>query len=304
MIEIDNLIEEFIQYLAKEKNYSEHTLRAYGIDLREFKNFLRERGLCLENLSTSLVRQYFLYLKGTNLKASTLGRKISTLRSFLKFLLKRDFLKKNLLPKIYFKTFHSYLPFVPLEEEINQLIDKIPVEDFKFLRTRVIFELLYGSGLRISELVNLKLSDLNLEQNFIKVMGKGAKERIVPLSIKAKQVLISYLKERDKFLKEIKKESNYLFLNRRGGRLSERWVFEIVKKEGQKIGLFKLHPHALRHAFATHLLNAGMDIRAIQALLGHKALITTQKYTKVQYEYLLQSYLKAHPRAKATDDSF
>ncbi|MFN3920898.1 MAG: site-specific tyrosine recombinase/integron integrase [Caldimicrobium sp.] len=292
-------IEAFLKYLEIERNFSKNTLRAYAKDLEEFKCFLEKNSILLETLTLPHLREYILSLKIKGSKASTINRKVSALRSFLKFLAKKGYFTNTLASKLTFKESSTKLPYVPSEEEVNQLINQVSLDDFQNLRTRIIFELLYGSGLRISELANLRLNDLDLERKIIRVRGKGQKERLVPISKRAMEVLTLYLFQREALLSSLKKDTDYLFINKLGKRLSERWIFELIKKEGLKRGLYKLHPHALRHAFATHLLNAGMDLRSIQALLGHKSLATTQRYTKVQYEYLLKVYLQAHPRAKA-----
>lgn len=297
-------IEDFLKYLEVERSYSQNTLRAYAKDLEEFESFLKENSINLETLTHTYLREFIFHLKIKGSKASTINRKVSAIRSFLKFLAKKGFSSNTLSTKLLFKSSFSRLPYVPSEEELNQLIDQLASSDFQNLRTKVIFEFLYGSGLRISELANLRLRELDLERRIMKVKGKGQKERLVPLSKRAKEVLSLYLVKRKALLKSLGRESEYLLINKRGNRLTERWIFELIKKEGKKVGLYKLHPHALRHAFATHLLNAGMDLRSIQDLLGHKSLATTQRYTKVHYEYLIKNYLQAHPRAKIQGDSF
>ncbi len=292
-------LDEFLKYLKLEKNFSENTIKAYTNDLKAFRDYLKKRALDFDGLTSIHIREYILHLKSRALKASSLCRKISTIRSFLKFLAKKREPIFTTPLRFNFKTSTHNLPYVPLEEEINQLIEIFTTEDFQTLRSKAIFELLYGSGLRISELANVKLQDVDLEHKYLKVMGKGGKERLVPISKNAKEVLLKYLKEREILLKNLNKDNAFLFINKKGEQLSVRWIFKLVQEAGKNFGLFKLHPHSLRHAFATHLLNAGMDLRSIQTLLGHKSLTTTQRYTKLQYEYLLHTYLKAHPRAKA-----
>ncbi len=296
-------VENFLKFLEVEKNYSSQTLRAYKVDLLQFLEFLNQSKQTLQDVSPFILKIYILELKKKGLKASSLTRKISALKSFFKFLSQRGEVNKAFFLKINTGRVRSPLPEVPFEEELNQMLDSLEGEDFVRLRTRAILELLYATGLRVSEASSLRLEDLSLASCLLRAKGKGGKERVLPIGKKALSVLTKYLEKRELLLKKLKKESPYLFINQRGGKLSERWIFELIKKEGMRYGLFKLHPHALRHAFATHLLNAGMDLRSIQELLGHSSLATTQKYTKVQYEYLLQNYLKAHPRANSKKSS-
>jgi len=300
---ISELLSEFLEYLEREKNFSQHTLRAYALDLKNFKEFLSERKLEIKDFSSFHFRAYFFELKKRGYKGSTLIRKVSALRSFLKFLSKRGYFSGMSLLKIPSFKAKKSLPYVPLEEELNHLINQLPEEGFSSLRTKVIFELLYGCGLRVSELANLKIEDISFEAETIRIKGKGGKERLVPLHEKLKSLLKEYLILRKEVLERLGKDSPYLLINLKGKGLSTRFIFEIIKKEGKKFKLFKLHPHALRHAFATHLLNAGMDLRSLQELLGHSSLATTERYTQVQYEYLFQVYFEAHPRAKAKEDS-
>ncbi|MEZ0344193.1 MAG: site-specific tyrosine recombinase/integron integrase [Caldimicrobium sp.] len=293
---------EFLKYLSSEKNYSKETIRAYSSDLKDFEAFLEKVKIKLEDLEEHHLREYFFELKKRGFKALTIMRKISAVKSFLRFLSKRGYVPSKTHIKLNLGRKPQTLPYVPLEEEINRLIDNLSGDNFLELRKKAIFEILYGCGLRISELANLKIGDLSLETGIIRVYGKGSKERLVPINRRALEVLKKYLKERETLLKRLSESTEYLFINQRGKKLSTRWIFEIIKREGERYKLYRLHPHALRHAFATHLLNAGMDLRSIQELLGHSSLATTEKYTKVQYEHLLKVYMHAHPRAKSTKD--
>jgi len=296
-------LSSFLSYLNFERQCSPLTLRAYHRDIREFLSFLNDQGLSsLKDVDRTVLRSYGFFLKKRGLKASSISRKYSSLRSFFKFLVKRKKLDKNLASFLTNPKQEKRLPAVPTEEEINSLIDEISGEDFFGLRDRLIFELGYGSGLRVSELKSLKLSDINLNARLVKVTGKGKKDRIIPFGKEVKKLLEVYLDARQKFLKRKGKESDYLFLNKNGDPLTERGIFFIVKKVGERFGMYFLHPHTLRHSFATHLLNAGADIRTIQALLGHSSVLTTEVYTKVNYQHLLNTYLKTHPRARKKED--
>lgn len=291
------LVDEFISYLENERGYSDHTLRAYRRDVLDFIRFLQESKTELEHVNTLTLRAFSLALKVQGLDVNSIARKISAVRSFLKFLRLRGFQVRYSQGRTSSIKKRIKLPYVPTEEELNTLIDNLKGEDFLSLRERAIMELLYGSGIRVSEVTALKIEDINFSTGTLRVRGKGNKDRLVPMNKKTAEVLKAYLKKREELLTKLNRTSNYVFVNRMGKRLSERWVFEVVRRAGRKIGLYRLHPHSLRHAFATHLLNAGMDLRSIQELLGHSSLATTQRYTSINYDYLLQVYTSSHPRA-------
>ncbi len=295
-------LNEFIKFLTYEKAYSFHTIRSYKKDLEDFLNFLNSFKITdLEEIQSLHLKSYLYLLKRQGNSAITISRKLSSLRSFLKFLLKNGKIKKNLIVNLVNPKTPKKLPYVPTEEEVNLFIDKINGEDFINLRDRALLEIIYGCGLRVSEVVNLTLDQINLEINILKICGKGKKERIVPFGKKAKDAINRYLKVREERLKQLKKTTFYVFINFKGERLTERGIYYIVKKRALEGKLPGLHPHTLRHSFATHLLNAGADLRSIQEFLGHKSLTTTEIYTRVNYEYLLNTYLKAHPRAREKD---
>ena len=299
---MQELLRTFKSYLSTERQASEHTIRGYERDIKDFFEFLRGKGISdISEVDGVLVREYQFYLKKRGLKTSSICRKLSSLRKFFKFLLKSHYIKRDV--SIYLKSpkREKKLPLVPTEEEINQLIDSLPEENFLDLRNRLIFELAYGCGLRVSELKGLELSDINLSAQYIRVRGKGKKERIVPFGKKAKEALEKYLEERNEFLMRREKFHTKVLVNKKGDPLTERGIFYLIKRIAQNYNFFYLYPHALRHAFATHLLNAGADLRNIQALLGHSNLVTTEIYTKVNYQHLLLTYLKAHPRAKSRE---
>ncbi|MDF2953510.1 MAG: Site-specific recombinase XerD [Thermodesulfobacterium sp.] len=300
---IKNLLEDFLNYLSFEKNYSVNTIRGYRKDLEEFLKFLEAQKIeSLESLELFHLRYYLLFLKREKREPTTIARKLSSIRSFLKYLLKQKKVKKNLVNYLSNPKISKKLPLVPTEEEINNFIDNLEERrnEFLYLRDRALLEIAYGCGLRVSEIANLTLDQINFGLQIIRIVGKGKKERIVPFGKKAFKALKDYLEIRDFLLSKSNKETNYVFLNLRGERLTERGIRYVIKERGKKQGLFYLHPHTLRHAFATHLLNAGVDLRSIQEMLGHSSLTTTGVYTKVNYEYLLKTYLKAHPRAKET----
>jgi len=297
---IEKYLKDFLDYLTFEKNYSPNTIRSYRKDLESFLEFLKNQKIAsLESLEPFHIRLYLLSLKREKKEATTISRKLSSIRSFLKYLLKQKKIKRSLFSYLSNPKISKKLPLVPTEEEINSFIDSLEGdEDFLNIRDRALLEIAYGCGLRVSEIASLTIEQINFGLQIIKVLGKGKKERIVPFGKKALKALREYLKIRESLLLKLKKESPYVFLNFKGERLTERGIRYIIKKKGEKKGLTYLHPHVLRHAFATHLLNAGVDLRSIQEMLGHSSLTTTEIYTKVNYEYLLKIYLQAHPRAK------
>ncbi|MCK9604525.1 MAG: tyrosine recombinase XerC [Candidatus Omnitrophica bacterium] len=285
-------IEKFTRYLEIEKNYSPHTILNYKLDLEGFGKFLGETEL--EKIDYLILRKYLAILKEKNLGARTVGRRLSTLRSFFKFLAREGLLKTNPILSLSSPKQEKHLPQFLTEEEVTKLIDSAFEQDKKSesgLRDIAILETFYSTGIRISELTGLDAGDLDFIGGIIKVMGKGKKERIVPIGDRAINAIRAYLEMK-------KKESNALFLNKSGKRISTRGVRNIVGKYLKKAQLKNgVSPHTLRHSFATHLLNRGADLRSVQELLGHANLSTTQIYTHLTTERLKSVYDKAHPRA-------
>jgi len=301
--EKQNLIRQFIHYLAEEKNASPHTCRCYQKDLEEFENFLKGSGTYLTSggqihvgeVDRIAIRKYLSYLHRKNRKSS-IARKVSTLRSFYRFLVREQMVSSNPIKNVATPKVEKPLPTALTVDEAFRLMDS-PAEKGR-LRDRAILELLYSSGLRVSELVGLNVNQLDQDLGIVKVMGKGRKERIVPVGKEAMEALKAYLKDR----KDLGREGP-LFVNLRGGRLTSRSVGRLVKKYSKRSGVFrKVSPHSLRHTFATHLLDAGADIREIQEMLGHASLSTTQRYTHVSLGKLMEVYDKAHPRSFESSD--
>lgn len=292
-------LEEFLKYLEVEKNYSPQTLKAYKKDLEDFLNHYQALNIKdFKHLQPFHLRLYLANLKKTKKAPTTIARKVSALRSFFRFLSKKEVIPKNLILYLLTPRVLKRFPRVPTEEELNQMIEQVKENSFLGLRNRTILELGYGCGLRVGELTNLTLNQLNLQLRFLRVIGKGNKERMIPFGKKAQQLLERYLREREKVLLNLGKNHEFVFINSKGDKLTDRGVRYILKTLGKSYGIEYLHPHTLRHSFATHLLNSGADLRAIQELLGHASLLTTEIYTKVSYEHLLKVYLKSHPRAK------
>jgi integrase/recombinase XerC len=290
-------IHQFIHYLSSEKNASPHTCRCYQRDLEEFENFLRSSGLFLttegaieiEKADRIAIRKYLSFLH-RRIKKSSIARKVSALRSFYKFLMREQLVSSNPAKMVSTPKTEKPLPTALTVDEAFRLVES-PMKDER-LRDCAILELLYSSGVRVGELVALNLNGLDMDLGIVKVMGKGRKERIVPIGSKAIGALKAYLDERGNV-----EDEEPLFVNLRGGRLTARSIGRLVKKYTKRSGIFrKVSPHSLRHTFATHLLDAGADIREIQEMLGHASLSTTQRYTHLSVGKLMEVYDKAHPR--------
>ncbi len=284
---------DFERFLKYERNYSLHTIRAYMNDLTEFEDFLIDASTEIEKVNSKIINLYSLNLYTKNSK-STVSRKLTTLRSFFNFMVRKGNLKQNPANLIPLPKKEKELPVFLSVDEVFKLIDSIDQEGILPLRDLAIIELLYSSGLRVSELTNIKVLDIDHRENFVKVSGKGNKERVVPFGSNAREVILQYLRRRI----ELKPKDDFLFLNNRGSGLTTRSIERIVKKYGLLSGISKkISPHALRHTFATHLLGGGADLRSIQELLGHSSLSTTQRYTHTSIEQIMKIYDKTHPRA-------
>jgi integrase/recombinase XerC len=288
-------IREFSVYLETERNVSWHTLQAYRSDLAQMLSFVqREKGETASALDVDhlLLRRYLSQLSKFA-KKSSIGRKLAAIRSFFRFLLRRGTINKNPAELVATPKKEQRLPFHLDIDQTTSLMEAPDEGQKNALRDRAILELLYSSGLRVSELTGLNITEIDLSGGMVRVMGKGGKERIVPVGSRATEALQVYLKQRDDA-----GTIGALFLNSRGGRINRRSVARIVDAHVLKIAAFKrISPHTLRHTFATHMLEGGADLRAIQELLGHASLSTTQKYTHVSIDRLMEVYDKAHPKA-------
>ena len=288
-------IAAFCTYLETERNVSPHTVAAYGRDLKQLAEFVgREKGEGAQarDVDHLLLRRY-LALLGKRARKSSIGRKLAAIRTFFRFLLRRGIIARNPAELIATPKREQRLPFHLDIDQATTLVEA-PADDQKHaLRDRAILELLYSSGLRVSELTGLDIGDLDLSGGMVRVLGKGGKERIVPVGSRAVEAIRAYLILRGELA-----GSGALFLNTRGERINRRGVARIVDAHVLRIAAFKrISPHVLRHTFATHLLEGGADLRAIQELLGHASLSTTQKYTHVGIDRLMEVYDKAHPKA-------
>ena len=291
---MNELLESFIKHLSDERNYSEHTVKAYRGDLENFRDFLLKEEKKVEDADVATINAYVSTLYGKNSPASV-ERKISAVRSFFSYLVRKDIVAQNPAKLVRTPKKEKHLPvFLSVDEVFNLVNVKDPEQSPLRLRDRAILELLYSSGLRVSELAGATLADLSMGEAIIRVCGKGNKERIVPVGSKALSALGDYLDIREK----LKPASDRIFLNSRGGGITTRSLARIIKKYGLVSGISKnVSPHVLRHSFATHLLAGGADLRAIQEMLGHASLSTTQRYTHLSVERIMEVYDKTHPNA-------
>lgn len=291
-------LQAFLSWLKDEKAYSAHTITAYQKDLEQFGQFLEQQNLPLEQVAYRDLRYYMVSLQNEqNLKKTTLSRKTAAIKSFCKYLHREGCIAHNPAELLSAPKKEKRLPSVISEIDMTVFLDDVlsggePAQ----LRDKAMFELLYSSGLRVSELVALDVQAVEKQRGMLRIFGKGSKERIVPVGEQAQSAIDQYINFGRPHL--LKKEENALFLNQQGGRLTARGVQYILEQYIKKGALhYKVTPHVFRHSFATHLLDNGADLRVIQELLGHESLSTTQVYTEVSQTHLQQIYRKAHPRA-------
>jgi integrase/recombinase XerC len=299
---VNALINQFIDYMSLERGASPHTCRAYRKDLELFAAFLAEKGLptdvgVIDHLT---IRLYLGHLyQEKQVKRTSVVRKLATLRTFFRYLKREGIVEKNPAKMVATPKGGKELPHALTVDEAFRLLTAPDNATPLGRRDHAILELLYSSGLRVGELTALNLHDLDLGGGMVRVMGKGGKERIVPIGSKATEALGTYLVRREELMKGGRSASPYLFLNNRGGRLTARSVARIIKKYLPLGGIvMETSPHTFRHSFATHLLDAGADLRGIQELLGHASLSTTQRYTHVSSAKLMEVYDRTHPRAR------
>jgi integrase/recombinase XerC len=290
-------VADFLRHL-RERNASLHTIKAYKQDLTLFASYAGSRGW--KQIDHIAVRGFLSQLYGKGLSKTSVARALAAVRSLYRWLAREGVVEQNPAKLVATPKLPKRLPRVPTIEEMNFVIDgKMPEIAAFPERDRLMLELLYGCGIRNSELTGINLDDIRVSAEAILIRGKGKKERYVPFGDSVKSALAAYLPERQKVLQESRKHSTALLINRRGGRLTTRSVGRIVKKIAVAKGLSSdVHPHTLRHAFGTHMLEEGADLRAIQELLGHERLATTQRYTQLSMKHVLQVYDQTHPRAK------
>jgi tyrosine recombinase XerC len=295
-------IEIFTRWLETEKGYSDHTVSGYQRDLRDFCQHLGNN-VSIKQVTPGMVRKFVVSLHGRN-SGATVARKLSALRTFFRFALRRKLLDSDPLAGVVGPKVGRFIPVFLTVDETFALLDAPGEQDSYMLRDLAILELLYSTGVRVSELVSRNVADLDFIEEVLTVRGKGNKERLVPVGLPAIEAVRNWLSQRSQLIllragrgREVEKEA--LFLNGRGSRLTSRSVERLVKAYGERAGITQIvTPHALRHSFATHLLEMGADLRSVQELLGHASLSTTQRYTHLTLDHLAEVYDKAHPLSK------
>jgi integrase/recombinase XerC len=295
-------IERFIKWLTDEKGYSRHTISNYKRDLLEFAS-VAGRELAVNAIDANIIRNYVYSLNIKN-KSSSVARKLSALRTFFKFLEQEDLVRKSPMGSISMPKQEQHIPVVLSVDEVFALLESPGPDETFGARDRAILELLYSTGIRVSELVGCNMASLDFDNEMVRVRGKGNRERFVPMGEPAIKAIRDYFLQRNELLrnrlqqgKEIDRDA--VFLNSRGSRITSRSVERLIAEYGRKAGIDKpVTPHVLRHSFATHLLEMGADMRSVQELLGHASLSTTQKYTHLDMIHLMRVYDKAHPKAR------
>jgi len=286
-------LNRYIDYLSEIKKFSGHTLKAYAIDIRQFCAYFSEQGL---PVSKNTIRDFIAHLYVKSKNKATVARKIYAVKSYYGYLVKTGIQAHNPFDGIGTPKQDKKIPQILTENEMQEFLDALPEANFLQLRNKALFEFLYATGLRVSELTGLRDEDIHFAERLVRVMGKGKKERIVPFHESAAAIMVRYLAGRRA---EFQGRNDRVFVNSRGGPLSQRSVERILQKVYHDLTLSgrHVHPHLLRHSFATHLLQRGANLRIIQELLGHANLATTEKYTTLNFADLLNTYKKFHPRS-------
>ena len=295
VIDLLQLIEDFTTYLVNYRNLSKLTVRNYKNDLKNFKDFINlDNNILLKNIDKSLIRKYVHYLNTQTYERSSINRKLSVLRSFFNYVSANSDFDEITISMISKSKMQKKLPSIISTEQTQRLLSSIDVTNISGVRDRALIETLYTTGMRVSEISSLNINDI-LDKNKIKLLGKGAKPRVVFMSDTARIWIDQYIKLCSQKFKNL--QNNALFLNKFGTRLSVRSIQNLVKKYGYKSGIgISLHPHLLRHTFATQMLSNGADLRTVQTLLGHSKVSTTQIYTQVANNDMKRSYFDSHPR--------
>mgnify|MGYP000074366956 FL=1 len=289
-------IDKYLEYLKVERKYSNKTILSYKDDLIEYNEFLGNNFTNILNIDMNIVNNYMKYLYDRKITKSSISRKLSSIRGLYNYLVREDIIKENHFNKIQNPKRELYLPKFLKDEELDKIFSVCNYNNPTEERDTLIIELLYATGVRVSELVNIKIKDINREEKLIKVLGKGNKERMVIYN-HTKKALDTYLKDGYNYFN--KKSSEYLILNKNGNKLSERYIREIINKKVSQASLdIKISPHTLRHTFATDILENGADLMTVKELLGHESLNTTSIYTHITNEQIKKTYNLAHPRAK------
>lgn len=295
-------VEEYMGYLAVERGASPHTIEAYRRDLSDYSAFLEDRDIAgPDDITRDDVTAFTASLGARGLAPSSVERKLSSVKGFHKFLVREGVTANHPTARVPLPKVPERLPDVASIDDVDRLLSQPFPDGAVGLRDRAILETLYGCGLRVSELVGLDTTDVDLEAGYIRVFGKGSKERVVPLAGMAHHALAAYLRSGRSLLhaqRSLGQSDSAVFLSARGRRLARQSVGVIVRSYGGRVGLEHLHPHTLRHSFATHMLEGGADLRALQEMLGHSDISTTQIYTHVDKRHIREEYLSTHPRAR------
>ena len=297
MNEYEDILNDFCDYLKIDKRYSDLTVESYRTEIKGYLDFFKEKNIKVKDIKNSDIKDYLAYIKKSETSERTLAHNVSVIRTFYKFLLTLKIIERNPTEFLELPKLRKKLPTVLSKEEVEKLLD-IDLTDCYSYRNKAMLELLYSTGLRVSELVNLELSNIDLENCTLKTIGKGNKERIIPISDYALYYVEKYInKYRGSMLK--KGVNNYVFINNHGNVMTRQGFFKIIKKLAVEKNIkIPISPHTLRHSFATHLLDYGADLRSIQEMLGHSNLSTTQIYTHVSSEHLKDNYNSSHPHSK------
>ncbi len=294
--EIKDVLMDYHQFISIEKGLMPNTTKSYIGELYHFEEFLYHKyKICyLEEIDQQMVEKYLSDLQ--NKMNSTYSHNLSTLNNFFKFCIREEYIRTNPIHNFSFPKLDKKLPSVLSENDVNKLLDSVQIVDELTCRDRCMLELMYATGLRISELVQLTLNDINLTNQLIKCLGKGNKERFIPIGDYMVELLTLYIEEYRPLLQK-NHESNYLFLNYQGNAISRQSFWKMIKKKAALVNIkTNITPHTLRHSFATHLLNNGADLRSIQEMLGHSSISTTTIYTHVTNQKMIDEYNKYHPR--------
>ena len=296
--ELNQFLQEYLAYLKLEKNLSEQSVSSYSSDINKFLTYTNELNVNdLNNVTTKLISEYFELMRELGISSSSTSRYLSAVKGFFKYLSSQEYIEKNPVEILSTRITERKLPSVLSFLEIEELLQSPNVNEKLGLRDKAMLELFYSCGLRVSELINLKISDLYFNDGVIRVLGKGSKQRIIPIGSSAVKWITEYIKMLRPLLEKKMKSENIIFLNNRGTKLSRMGVWKIVEKYVKEAKIEKeFHPHTFRHSFATHLLEGGADLRAVQEMLGHADISTTQIYTHIDREFVKQMHRDFHPR--------
>ncbi len=290
-----DLIDSFLEYLVAERSSPDNTVSSYATDLEDLKCYLDEKGITELEVTGAILEEYTSYCKAKGLKSTSISRRLSTIRQFYRFLIEEEILSTDPTRDLASPKRGMYLPEVLSNEEVNRLIEGPDVGTHLGIRDRAMLELLYATGLRVSELTGLKIHNLNLHAGYLVCRGKGDKERVVPMGESAQHWVSEYIKNARPYL--VKKSTDILFCSKRGGRMTRQNFWYAIKRYAAAAGILKqISPHMLRHSFATHLLIGGADLRSVQMMLGHADISTTQIYTHLSSTRLKEVHERYHPR--------